>query len=211
MNTTIVTLNEILAEDPECATEDHQLSCDDIASSLSTHMKGIDKDKEPDRHRVWQLVYSMCFMHFKPSDRVEPFGPMAVFGDKRSAIPSDFRGEQTDVLAAWAPSIKNLALRARIADIAWVNNRRNALCGRLAVQSYLECIDLLLAGAGKLRFDRDDAWDPGGISMLERALTLAYALGHDKAEASNSRAAVEKVGWRRNRTISHMAISAHLN
>ncbi|AIB19489.1 Hypothetical protein BSSP2_II0798 [Brucella suis bv. 2] len=38
-------------------------------------------------------------LHFKPNDRNAPFGAMMIMGDRRSAIPEDFRGIPVSVLA----------------------------------------------------------------------------------------------------------------
>ena len=56
----------------------------------------------------------------------QDLGPGTSFGDRRSMIPSDIRGEQSDVLEAVLPRFKHPALRARLADIVWTNDLAKA-------------------------------------------------------------------------------------
>ena len=61
--------------------------------------KAFSAEKEvgnTDAAEVFQLLQSVWQIHFKPNDRAEPYGPMAVFDGKRSVIPSDLEGEQSD-------------------------------------------------------------------------------------------------------------------
>jgi hypothetical protein len=169
------------------------LDCLELASIYRKYVTSLDEKKDADVIQALKLIHQLCFIHFKPSDRAEPFGPMCVMNGKRSSIPSDFRGEQNGVIAALAPRIRNPALRARMADVAWLNDRRLAECGRLAVHSYLECIEYLLKGQAKLRFGHGKAWDPVALEMLRRALVIAGAMGRDKPEAQLAGSIVERV------------------
>ena len=86
--------------------------------------------------------------------------------------------------------IKNPALRARIADIVWLNDRKRPECGRLAVEPYLECIEVLLTGQALLGGEDGKAWDVTAVELLKRALIIAYAMGRNKDEADRARAVV---------------------
>jgi hypothetical protein len=58
--------------------------------------------------KVYRLL-AVTKIHFKPNDRAEPYGPMFVMAGRRSVIPSDLRGAQSEAFAAIAPSIVKCA------------------------------------------------------------------------------------------------------
>src|SRR5690606_17060898 len=80
--------------------------------------------------RVYLLLAAVTQIHFKPNDKAEPYGPMFVMERRRSLIPGDLRGAQSEVFSAVAPNIVNPGLRARLADIAWLNDRKQAAMAR---------------------------------------------------------------------------------
>lgn len=126
-------------------------------------------------------------MHFKPEDRAEPYGPVMIANGRRSLIPDDLRGEQSNVFAALAPTIKNAGLRALLADIAWLNNRRLAASAQLAISSFCEAVRLVLDGKAKLYFDDETAGSHNGVEMLRRACQIAQATGWKEPEAAQLR------------------------
>ena len=190
----IVTLEEFQATDPEAPIRDlNYVDCLELASAYEASLKVAGCASDATACRVYMLLHDLCWFSFKPSDRAEPFGPMLVIDGKRSPIPSDYRGEQNEVLAALASGINSPALRARLADVAWLNDRRKADCGRLAVRSYIECIERLLQGEAKLRFGDDKPWDHAALEMLRRALIIANAMGPSKSEADLAKGTVEKI------------------
>ena len=189
-----LTLDDIVSARPEAPiSESSSVDCGELASIYGNAVKDLQAREDEPIKRVYEFLQQLCWMIFKPSDKAEPFGPILVIEGRRSLIPSDLRGKQNDVLAVLASLIKNPALRARLADIAWLNHRRLAECGRLAVNSYVECIEILLKGQGKLRFEYDKPWDVTALEMLRRALVIADAMGRDKDEACLVRATIEKV------------------
>lgn len=125
--------------------------------------------------RVFGLLSNVCGIHLKPEDRAEPWGPMAVFGNQRSAIPSDFTGEQSATFVAMLDRIKNPGLRARFADIAWTNDRKTA--GRaapVAIAAYQEAADGLLTGKFKPYLDRGRG-SFEALGNIQRAFAIAHA------------------------------------
>lgn len=182
-------LAEVAAE--AVITDPAQLDCRVLGDEYQAAMKTAEEDTLA--WRVYRLMMDICLIHLKPADRGEPFGPMFQSADRRSAIPSDFKGRQSEIFAAFAPSVKNPALRARLSDIAWSNHRHLAESGRLAVNSYLECIDRLLSGTGTLRYETNHAWDPTAADLLRRAIMISIPLGREKSEHEQAKSFVRTV------------------
>jgi hypothetical protein len=90
-------------------------------------------------------------------------------------IPSDVRGEQSDVLEAVLPRVEHPALRARIADVVWTNDMRKAGVAKTAIDAYCDCVEGLMDGSLKAAYpvgsrDLVDAQTPA-----HRALQIASA------------------------------------
>jgi hypothetical protein len=89
---------------------------------------------------VFRLLGEIAGIHLTPAERGKIWGPGTTFGDRRSMIPSDIRGAQSDVLEAALPRIKHPALRARIADVVWTNDMRKAGVAKTAIHAYCDCV-----------------------------------------------------------------------
>ena len=126
--------------------------------------------------RVYGLLQSMTEMHFKPEDAGEPYGPHFVSGGRRTMIPSDLRGESS-VLAEIAGTIRHPALQARLADIAWCNDRKLAGTARAAIAAYCGAVQLVLEGVAKFAGTNRGASCRDAVKMLRRACSIAKATG----------------------------------
>lgn len=149
---------------------------------------GEDGKNDPARVRVWDFLWGVTGMPFKPEDTNEPFGPMLTMADgRRSAAPSDFRGHG-DVLQFVAGAATNVVLRARLNDVAWLLDRKKASCGVEALKAYVELVRRIEAGELKFRHGDDDwPFHPDTKDYLLRALGLARMLGWVKPEAEAAR------------------------
>lgn len=124
---------------------------------------------------VFRLLGEITGIHLTPAERGKIWGPGAAFGDQRSMIPSDIRGAQSDVLEAALPRVKHPALRARVADVVWTNDKRKAGVAKTAIHAYCDCVDGLMHGSLKAAYpvgsrDLVDAQTPA-----HRALQIARA------------------------------------
>ena len=143
--------------------------------------------------RVFALLSDIANIHFKPEDRAEPYGPQSVFDGRRSMTPSDLRGAQSVAIAEIVPVIRNPGLRARLADIAWQNNRKLAPMAQHALAAYCESVELVLDGKGKF-FNKDrTASSYDGCRILRRGCQIAHATGWKDPGASRLRALVDAV------------------
>ena len=143
--------------------------------------------------RGFGLLCEIANIHFKPEDRAEPFGPLSVFDGQRTLIPSNLHGEQSAAIAGLVPTINNSGLRARLADLAWQNDRKLASMAQHAIDGYCESVELVLDG--KAEFFNDDQMACGydGCRMLRRACQLAHATGWKDPGASRLRTLIGAV------------------
>jgi len=151
-----------------------------------------DGSPETPAARVFSMLAAVMGMYLKSQEPNEPFGPMVVWAEgRRSAAPGDFRGEPVAVLAQMAACAKHPVLRARLADVCWLLDRKRAQFGRAAISAYVEIVKQVDSGALKFRFDNDrGALKYEARDLLRRALSIARAMGLDQIAASAPRAIV---------------------
>jgi hypothetical protein len=137
--------------------------------------------------RVFNMLWALTSMHFKPNEPNEPFGPMMVLADgRRSAIPTDFRGEPLEVVVWMAERATNLVLRARLCDTSWLLDPKRAALAIIAISSYVEVVRLVDQKLLTFQFqndDQDQTISHGACDILRRALQIARKTGPDKQEA----------------------------
>ena len=107
---------------------------------------------------------------------------------RRGMIPADLRGDQSAVIGELVPTLQNPGLRARMADIVWINDRKRAAMAHHAIDAYCEAVQLVLND--KAEFFNED-WTPSGHdgrNMLRRACQIAHATGWKDPEASRLKA-----------------------
>lgn len=125
--------------------------------------------------RVLKVLGAISGFHFKPEDRASPYGSMVTWSDgRRTLIPSDFSGEQSDVLEVMLPSIAHPGLRARIADVVWLNKKSAAGAAKIAIESYCESIQKLLDGTYRARFQADEEVPLEAADLLLRAVQISH-------------------------------------
>ncbi|MGV6904537.1 MULTISPECIES: DUF4209 domain-containing protein [unclassified Brucella] len=138
--------------------------------------------------KVFAMLSAGTDLHFKPNDRNAPFGAMMIMGDRRSAIPEDFRGIPVSVLAYAAENAANQVLRARLCDLCWLLERKRHQLGRAAIASYVAIAEGLGSGSLKDRLDRDDPLlGLTARDVLRRALSMGRPLGWDIDEVIAAR------------------------
>lgn len=122
------------------------------------------------------LLAEVMGIHFRPTDRASPWGPMMQMDNRRTLIPSDLKGAQTDELFALLQHIKNPILRSRVSDVVWTNDKRKHQAGSLAVEAYCDCIQGLLNGSLVSEIDKDSKATLEALHFLQRALNIAYTI-----------------------------------
>jgi hypothetical protein len=152
----------------------------------------VDGSPETPAARIFSMLAAVMGMYLKAKEPNEPFGPMVVWAEgRRSAAPGDFRGEPVAVLAQMAACAKHPVLRARLADVCWLLNRKQPQLGRTAISAYVDIVKQVDSGALKFQFDNDrGALKYEARDLLRRALSIARAMGLDQAAASTPSAIV---------------------
>lgn len=118
-----------------------------------------------------RFIGAALTMMLRADQPTEPFGPMFVMGEQRSAIPADFPKKELQALQAWAMSLTDPELRARFLDVLWIQVR-SFPAARGAVEAYL---------ASALRLEHPKEWT-SCQKRLERALRLSAGLGKGGAD-----------------------------
>jgi hypothetical protein len=148
--------------------------------------------------RLFVMLSAVTGMHLKAHERDEPFGPMMAMADgRRTAVPADFRDGHVDLLANLATRTANPVLRARLADLAWLLDRKRGKLGGLAITAYIDTIEAIEAGTLKFPYgDSTGALEHGTRELLCRALHIGRAIGWDKPGTLRARAAVVRLRGR---------------
>ena len=120
--------------------------------------------------RVYRLVSALVGLHLRVESEGDPFGLQWQNGTRRTAIPLDFRGNQSEVLADLAPRILHPTLRARFADVAYETGVRRA--GRTAVDAYCEVARRIADGSAALEFPDIGTRAMDCVKPIERSFMI---------------------------------------
>ena len=125
-----------------------EIECYALAELFSAEANKNIKQGENSAYRVYNLLYELTSISFDPTkqNETERFGPLLRSNGNSTPIPSDYQGNQTEVLIQLVPDIKNLVLRARLADIIWQNDRSQHEMAQNAIDAYVEAVDQVLKG-----------------------------------------------------------------
>jgi hypothetical protein len=151
----------------EVITSSEKKDCKAYVSLLSQKAKEAEEQGDNKSQAVFALLYHICSLMLKLDTPNEPFAPMLIFADRRSAIIDDFNEAHLKVLEEIASSINDAELRARIADILWYKRKGGYKMAELAIQSYIESANIL----------EDPRSSVDCFHRIERAAQLAVSLG----------------------------------
>ena len=179
-----VTSEEFAAVDVEAPIRASQkVDCWSLGNLYQTAASEQGQNDNSATTRVFDLLSAVLKIHLKPEDRSEPYGPFIVMDGRRSLIPADLRGDQSVVIGELVPTIQNPGLRARLADIVWINDRSLAATASHAIDAYCESVQLVLDN--EAQFFNEDRTPSGhdGRKMLHRACQIAHATGWKDPQA----------------------------
>jgi hypothetical protein len=179
------TLEDVAHFDFEAPIAESTSATSDELSDLFRIAANPDQDgkfHDTPAGRVFAMLWAVTGMHFRSKEPNEPFGAMMIFADGRSTpVPADFRGSPVEVLAQMASKAKHPVLRARLADVSWLLERKRAALASLAAEAYVEIVKQVNAGTLKFRFETDQgALKYDARDLLRRALLIGRAIGMDK-------------------------------
>lgn len=136
----------------------------------------LDDEKYSKCRPALAILQAIATFHERFDEPHDPYGPLAQFDGKRSAIPSDFKGAQTQELARFVPHVTNTTLRARLADVVWLNDRKLKDVAQIAITSYAEKVRKHLNGELVFRTRVDSLIDRRVFSDLKRAFDINKAI-----------------------------------
>ena len=190
----IVTSEDFAAVDFEAPIRDSKnVDCRRLAGLLASAASEQEEAGNDVDVRVFGLLAKVAFIHLKPEDLSDPYGPLFVCGDQRTVIPNDLKGEQSCVFADLAPGIENPGLRARLSDVAWHNERKRADMATLAIRSYCESVQLVLDGQAEFYLDQQSASSRPGRIFLHRACQIAKVTGWKNPEGKALKSLIQQV------------------
>jgi len=131
---------------------------------------------------IFALLGYVTSMMLKPNSPTEPFTPLSVLYNSRSAIIDDFSEDHLKFFGEIVLDISDPELRARIADILWVK-KRDFRAAELAITSYLESATIL----------EDPIQWPKCADRIERAVRLAASLGRNTGYLDKAISYIETV------------------
>jgi hypothetical protein len=121
---------------------------------------------------VYLLIGQICSIGLRPSGLGNVWLPLFSFANgERSPVAEDYRGETAKLLGTIVSRIDSLALKARLADIAWSNNRHDAASAAVAIEAYCNIVDGLLDGQLKRLYDLN--LSIAAKTPIHRALQIA--------------------------------------
>ncbi|MDP3979263.1 MAG: hypothetical protein Q8P85_14945 [Pseudomonas sp.] len=129
--------------------------------------------------RAYKVLAVICSYHFNP-DRADVFTPQIIMEGRRSLIPSDYLGEQQEILTKIAKKVDHPLLRARISDSCWYSKRKLHLMAELASSSYLAAAKSFFNKELLYQYESDFEVPSKVVGIIERAFTIYSSIGKSK-------------------------------
>lgn len=156
--------------------------CYAYASQFAAKVKEAIEAGEEKGEEVFTTLLAATDSRLELGVDDNPFQPTWQFDSRRSFVPDDIPEAHLDVLQEITPTVTDVELRARLADILWTR-RRDHQMAIMAVEAYLEAAQALEHPVSWLE-GRDRAW---------RALEIAAPLGKNAPHIQSVVAYIENV------------------
>ncbi|MBB3747410.1 hypothetical protein FHX10_006967 [Rhizobium sp. BK591] len=199
----IVTPADFRSVDFNAVVRDLKSAYDHRLESAFMDATKLNRDIDP-AFSVYRLLGSICGLHFRLNDKAGAFGAQMTWGDRRTPIPEDWLGTQTEHLYDILEEIEHPALRARVADVTWTNDRKKGRAATLAVEAYCDCVEGLISGAFEERFKSDNEVSMEVVDLVERASQI-HARSSKRSAPMHERVA-ELVATLYDRALNHVDV-----
>lgn len=156
--------------------------------------------EDPPKAAALGFLAKICSMMLEPDDRAAAFKPMMVTSTGRTTLPEDFTLPEIGLMAELAPTVQHPLLRARLADLVWLRERRRGVgFAHMAIEAYRQ-----------LPIDSDE-WGYEVLKCRQRAIQLALSTGKGGGKLA-SELAGELLGafWKALETGDHAAALRYL-
>lgn len=140
--------------------------CHYYSSVFLKRAKEFEEQNDKTNQDIFSILGGLTSMMLKSESPSEPYQPVAVFNDRRSAIIDDYSEDVINLLSEYLGKINDPELRARIADVVWLR-KREFKAAQTAINSYLETAVLL---------EHPEKWTQCA-ERIERAFRLSLQLG----------------------------------
>jgi len=157
-------------------------------AATDARSKGRDSDAQ-----IFMLLNDICSMCLRPEDRADVWGSRVEGTGWRSALPTDFKGEQSEVFLALLDRIKNPVLRARLADVVWTNSRSETKAAIHAISAYSDSAEGLLAGTFVSGITKHGRASFEASKFAQRGLQIAHATSKKGRLPDNIRNALKNL------------------
>jgi len=108
-----------------------------LGSLYKDELSSFSEGQHGSRARVLTMLAAALHMHDRLNLPKDPYGPMLEMGDRRTAIPTDWKGESISALERLGERAANPVVRARLCDVAWFLQRSRLQSGHRAAAAYL--------------------------------------------------------------------------
>lgn len=156
----------------------------DLSGQLAARSRLAEEAGDETKALALALLSGAASLHMSSDPEGEPYTPMMVFHDRRTADLPDFEPAHVEALNIILPSIENTLLRARVGDVVWLRNKKFHQAGATAVDAYLALLDDRIAIQSAERHESP-------ADLFRRAIRIAGALGGEKKALIHQRLAEE--------------------
>lgn len=117
--------------------EGYEGLCDlDMWLELSKLASSALNSGDNSAHKAYKLLATLCSMRMSSDDPADTWHPRWQDAENKAFTPYDIKNDYNQLLSNIVNTINNLALKGRIADIVWSNDRKEYKCGIEAVKAY---------------------------------------------------------------------------
>lgn len=145
--------------------------------NVAKEILAIKDEQEESKESYWTTLKFLSMLldvHQNHANKDTPFGPIVVFGENRTLIPSDITSEQAQVLFKNIGKIEAPYIKAKIADILWVSkklDKNNIKAAEVAIGAYQESVNLFISRHSEYEFAFLHAWqDLNRLSVLIQSI-----------------------------------------
>jgi len=191
-----IELADLLAAEPEAPiARESSVDCSVLWGRYSAERDAAEQAGDAARASAYNLLGGICTMSLQASEPAKPFTPLMAWANSSSPTPLTYWGRQSVVLGDLAAQVAHPALKARLADLAWVNTKQHE-SARLAIDGYIESVERIQAGKAEMRSRRREGSDPRAFDLLRRACVLQRQLGWDTGRTDDLIGLAKKVRQR---------------
>ncbi|ENT6839798.1 hypothetical protein ACFF2L_000182 [Enterobacter kobei] len=155
--------------------EDYEGLCDvDMWLQLNKLASSALESDNHSAYKAYRLLATLCSMRMSSDDPADTWHPRWQDAEHQMFTPQNIKNDYNSLLSDIVDHIKNLALKGRVADIVWTNDRKKYNCGIEAVKAYS---NIVLKRISRQLTPDDYTCLFELINLLQRALYINGMMG----------------------------------